>query len=176
MSGMSTDIGAAADSSSWKNAYTIKPSGTPNERITHAEDWDLWLRCAAGGSRFAYLDHTRALALIRTHDESASRSMESIVRDLIVAAHSFPAETPLPRVYQMAAGVGEVVNEQQRLRGARHIFRAARAADVTLWKIRWLAYATAALLLPRRLFWWVVTRPMPERGLELFRRLGRTRV
>jgi len=149
----------------------VQRAGFFNERITHAEDWDLWLRCAAAGSQFTYLDHSRALTLIRTHEGSASRSMENMVRDLIVAAHSFPAEMPLPRVYQMAAGVGEVVAEQRRVQGAKRIFRAARAADVGLWKIRWLLYAVAALLLPRKLFWWVATRPMPERGLELIRKL-----
>lgn len=154
----------------------VERAGFFNERITHAEDWDLWLRCGATGARFGYLDHARALALIRTHSDSASRSTDRFMRDLIVAGSTFPPDAPLPRVYDMAAGIGDFVTGRHRLRGARRIFRAARSAEVTLWKIRWLAYAAAALVLPRRFFWWVVTRPMPERGLELLRRFGRARV
>jgi glycosyltransferase involved in cell wall biosynthesis len=152
-------------------------AGTFNETLRACEDWDLWLRCAIAGCRFEYLDHPRSLALVRTHPESMSRSAERMVRALIDAARSFEERGDrLPLVYEMAAGAGDVVDRGQRFTGARRIFHAARNSEISLWRLRWLAYGLAAVVLPRRLFWWAVTRPMPERALELARRIGATRI
>jgi len=38
-------------------------------------------------------------------------------------------------------------------------------------QLRWRAYGAAAYVLPRRLFRWFVTRPVPEWTLELVRKL-----
>ncbi|MEA2489351.1 MAG: hypothetical protein QOH21_1143 [Acidobacteriota bacterium] len=151
----------------------VERAGGFNEAMYGSEDWDLWLRCALAGARFAYVDHPHALARIRTHAASASRSTERMTRGLIDGARTF-AGPELPRIYEMAAGVGDVIDEHRRLRGARRIFRAARRATVAVSRVRWTIYAAAALLLPRRAFWWLVTRPLPERGLELLRRLRRS--
>jgi glycosyltransferase involved in cell wall biosynthesis len=144
-----------------------------NEAMHGSEDWDLWLRCALAGAGFAYLDHPHALARIRTHGASASRSTARMTRGLIDGTRTFRGPQ-LPRIYELAAGIGAVVDDNRRLHGARQILRAARRATVTVSRVRWLVSGIAALLLPRRLFWWLVTRPMPERGLELLRKLRRT--
>jgi glycosyltransferase involved in cell wall biosynthesis len=151
----------------------VMQQGGFNEAMHGSEDWDLWLHCALAGAGFAYLDHPHALARIRTHGASASRSTERMTRGLIEGARTFRGPQ-MPRIYEMAAGIGAVVDEGRHLRGARQILRAARRATVTVSRVRWLVYGIAALLLPRRLFWWLVTRPMPERGLELLRKLRRT--
>jgi glycosyltransferase involved in cell wall biosynthesis len=143
--------------------------GKLNESVRTNEDWDYWLRSAIAGCEFRYLASEDSLAFIRTHPHSASRSSERLVRDLIQAARTFKGQ-PLPLIYQMAAGIDDVENGR-RLRGARRILRAARSATSSLVRLRWLTYGTAAFFLPRRAFFWFVTRPMPERGLEMIRRL-----
>ncbi|HEV8658844.1 MAG TPA: glycosyltransferase [Thermoanaerobaculia bacterium] len=143
--------------------------GKLNESVRTNEDWDFWLRCAIGGCEFRYVASEESLAFIRTHPQSASRSSERLIRDLIQAARTFKGG-PLPLIYEMAAGIDDV-ESGRRLRGVRRIVRAARGATSNLVRMRWLVYAAGGLLLPRRAFTWVVTRPMPERGLEIIRSL-----
>ena len=150
--------------------------GLFNEASRGCEDWDFWLRCAIAGCRFRFLPSEQGLAYIRTHDASISHSAEGMVRALIGAArtfHEMPAarhwtDGMLPRVYEMAVGVDEILNGR-RAPGVRRIWRAARQARSTLTRLRWFAYAFAGSVLPRRAFYWLVTRPMPERGLEILR-------
>lgn len=144
-----------------------------NERLRACEDWDFWLRAALAGATFCFVDHDASLAYVRTHEGSMSRSSVAMMRGLIDAAATFEGPR-LPNVYTMAGGLGSVVDDRRRLRGARQILTAARRATVTVSRVRWFVYGVAALILPRRLFWWLVTRPMPERGLELLRKLRRT--
>jgi hypothetical protein len=92
-----------------------------------------------------------------------------MTRGLIEGARTWSGAA-IPRIYAMAGGIGDVM-DGHRIRGARRILRASRTASVAVSKVRWLVYGLAALVLPRRLYWWLVTRPMPERGLELLRRL-----
>ena len=156
----------------------LERAGWFNEATRGCEDWDLWLRCAIAGSEFRYLESDEAVGFIRTHASSASRSSELMMRGLIHAASTFPAtaaarhwkEPMLPAVYEMAMGISDV-EHGKRLRGVRRLWRASRAAKSTLVRSRWSAYAAAACVLPARAFVWFVTRPMPERGLELLRRL-----
>ena len=63
----------------------------------------------------------------------------------------------------MASGLGDV-QQGRRIRGARRIFRAAADASSALTRLRWFVYGCGAAVLPRRAHWWLVTRPMPERG------------
>lgn len=145
-------------------------AGGFQESLRACEDWDLWLRAALAGASFRYVDHPSSLAFVRTHEGSMSRSSTRMMRGLMDAAAAFRGPR-LPLVYVMAGGIGRVVDERRRLRGARQILGAARRATVAVSRLRWLVYGLAALLLPRRAFWWLVTRPMPERGLEMLRRL-----
>ncbi|HEX6160191.1 MAG TPA: glycosyltransferase [Thermoanaerobaculia bacterium] len=148
----------------------LERAGAFNERLRACEDWDLWLRAARSGASFRYVDHPTSLAFVRTHETSMSRSGERMTLGLIEGSRTWEGGDPLPRVYEMAAGLAGVM-EGHRLRGARRILRASRRATVLFARLRWLAYGVIALVLPRRLFWWCVTRPMPERALELLRRL-----
>ena len=144
-------------------------AGTFSESARACEDWDMWLRCAVAGCRFEFLDAGESLAFVRTHAASMSHDSERMMRGLIDAAKSFSGAR-LPLVYEMALGV-DAVEHGRRREGVRRIWRASRGATSELTRYRWAVYALAGLMLPRRLFTWVVTRPMPERGLELVRRL-----
>jgi GT2 family glycosyltransferase len=152
--------------------------GLFNEATRGCEDWDYWLRCAIAGCEIRYLHTEEPVAFIRTHATSASRSTERMIRGLIHAAstlHDMPASRQwsgpaLPAIYEMAMGI-DAVEHGRRREGVRRLSAAARAATSALTRYRWRVYAAAAALLPRTLFLWVVMQPMPERGLELIRRL-----
>jgi len=148
-------------------------AGTFNEAMRGPEDWDLWLRFAVAGCEFRHLP-SDSLAFIRTHDVSLSRSGERMMRAMIAGARTFSSphwsKPELPLLYEVAAGVDDV-DQGRRRQGARRILRAARNATWPLMRLRWRAYGAAAYVLPRRLFRWFVTRPVPEWTLELVRKL-----
>jgi hypothetical protein len=155
----------------------IERAGELVDGARGSEDWDFWLRCAVAGCSIVYLESGSAVAFLRTHPTSASRSTERMVRGLIAAARAFPRtsaaacwhQPTLPRIYEMSLGI-DLVEHGRRMEGVRKIWRAALSARATLTRIRWMVYAAAAFL-PRRLFVRVVMIPMPERGLEWIRRL-----
>lgn len=154
-----------------------------NEAVRGTEDWDFWLRAAIAGCTFRYVDDESARPAIRVHPASASQNNARMIRSVVDAAQTFrntsassmwPSKT-LPLIYEMAAGIGDI-ELGRRLQGAGRIRTAAFNAPWSLTRVRWMVYALGALILPRRLFWWLVTRPMPERGFELWRRLrGKSR-
>jgi glycosyltransferase involved in cell wall biosynthesis len=156
----------------------IERVGFFNESSRGCEDWDFWLRCAIAGAAIVYLPSDEPAGFIRTHDASISHSSAGMMRALVGAARTFqdmPAAHQwsgpmLPRVYEMAIGIDDVLSGR-RAAGVRRIWRASRAARASLTRIRWGVYAATGLVLPRRAFHWFVTRPMPEWGLELVRRL-----
>ena len=146
-----------------------------NETSRGTEDWDYWLRCAIAGCAIRYLE-SETVGFMRTHSDSASRSTERMIRALIGAAKTFH-ETPaakqwtgpiLPSIYELSMGI-DAVEHGRRREGIRRLDAAARAATSPLTRARWRVYALAARIFPRGAFFWLVTRPMPERGLELIR-------
>lgn len=143
-----------------------------------AEDYELWLSIAIMGVRFDHLGDPEPLAFIRTHESNASKARGAVLTGLIAAAHHFPQRPAsrqwrrpaLPAIYEVALGV------DARQRGARReaftqIWKAAESGTEILTVLRWKAYAVAAFVLPRALFWWFVTLPIPEGALESYRTL-----
>jgi hypothetical protein len=76
----------------------------------------------------------------------------------------------MPLIYSVALGIHEAENGQRR-QGSRRIRDAAQLATEPLTAIRWRVYGLAAIVLPRSLFTWLVTMPIPEQALELYRRM-----
>ncbi|MEO6324470.1 MAG: glycosyltransferase family 2 protein [Thermoanaerobaculia bacterium] len=150
-------------------------AGLFNEAVRGNEDWDLWLRAAIAGCTFQFVPASTSLAFIRTHPRSASRSADRMVRGLIEASRSFSSPhwsgPGLPLVYEMAAGI-DAVEQGGRGEGARRIAAAARGATSMLVRLRWSAYAAGAWVLPSTGFSWLVRQPMPEWGLEVFRKIS----
>ena len=52
--------------------------GPWNEALRAVEDWEYWIRCAAAGIEFSYLDAPQTLALVRLHPGSASTDIERV--------------------------------------------------------------------------------------------------
>ncbi|HUP59012.1 MAG TPA: glycosyltransferase [Thermoanaerobaculia bacterium] len=160
----------------------IDRAGYFNEASRGCEDWDYWLRCAIAGCEIRYLESGEAVAFMRTHSASASRSSERMMRGLIHSAstfHEMPAGkqwagATLPAVYEMAMGIDAVEHGRKR-EGIHRIADAALSAHSSFTRWRWRMYSIAAAVLPRPAFLWLVMLPMPERGLELLRRLQRSR-
>jgi glycosyltransferase involved in cell wall biosynthesis len=51
----------------------VERIGPFDEAIPGCEDWEYWIRCAAAGERFYYLEAPETLALVRSHPQSTSR-------------------------------------------------------------------------------------------------------
>lgn len=157
----------------------ITKTGLFTETVHGAEDYDLWLKCAIAGSRFDHWEDPAPVAWIRVHPGSTSRSRGKILRATIAGALAFrdsplrarfEASDRLPLLYEVALGIHETESGHRR-EGARRILHAARQSAEQFTALRWRLYAAAARLLPRAAFLWVVTMPIPETALEVYRRL-----
>ena len=83
----------------------IERTGPFDEALRGCEDWDYWLRCAAGGICFAYSNVENGLALVRSHKTSSSRDpvrmwkgeyavrlkAGRLIRDPVLRRHNFEA-------------------------------------------------------------------------------------
>lgn len=158
-------------SSALSRRADIERAGGFNETIHGAEDYDLWVQCALRGSRFDHWEDARPVARIRIHEGSASRTRGKIVRAMIAGALAFTGPRK-PLLYEVHLGIHEREQGMRRA-SARRILAAARNATEPLTALRWRVYGIAALLLPRSAFSALVTMPIPEELLELYRRARR---
>ncbi|HYC59575.1 MAG TPA: glycosyltransferase [Thermoanaerobaculia bacterium] len=149
----------------------LERAGGFGETIHGAEDYDLWLKCALQGSRFDHWEDERPVAWIRIHTGSASRTRGKILRAMIAGALAFNGPRR-PLLYEVSLGIHERERGMRRA-GSRRILNAARNATEPLTALRWRLYGIAALLLPRFAFSALVTLPIPEQLLELYRRMRR---
>lgn len=56
--------------------------GNFSERLGAVEDWEFWLRCAAGGQVFEYLDTPGTQTLVRVHPRSTSQDRARVVANV----------------------------------------------------------------------------------------------
>jgi glycosyltransferase involved in cell wall biosynthesis len=148
-------------------------AGTFDEGAPACEDWAFWIRAAVAGCRFDF-EPGETVAFVRSHSTSMSRSAERIWRGVVFEArcHEESASGRLrrtPRIYSIGLAI-ELAEHGHRLAAFLRMWRAASGAEL-LTSMRWRFYAFAALALPVRWMWRVLSLPMPERGLELYRRL-----
>jgi glycosyltransferase involved in cell wall biosynthesis len=153
----------------------IDRAGLFDEKPRAMEDHGFWLRCAASGCRFDYLEAPSPLVAIRSHPNSASRHSRRMLVGLIESAEAFAAWPPAsrmstPLIYEVASGFS-LIERKQRVDGSRRIWRAARSATESLTAIRWYGYALAALLLPRSTFLSLASKPIPERLFQFMRQM-----
>ncbi len=159
-----------------REVFSAEARFHPTARL--GEDYDFWIRAAASGCRFDFLETDAPLAAIRSHGTSTSRRFEVMTRGMIVVAHAFENSpllerwpgARLPLIYEVFIGIDEA-ERISRARGARRIAHAASRATDAITKWRWRAYATAALVLPSPMFIRFVSRPGPETPFEIYRRL-----
>jgi GT2 family glycosyltransferase len=72
--------------------------GVFDERLKRLEDWEFWIRCAARGLRFQYLDAPEADARVRLHASSLSANLQAMQRAqlplALAALHYLPGPAP----------------------------------------------------------------------------------
>ena len=127
--------------------------GAFDETLTSLEDWDYWLRCAAAGVYFQYLDAPGTLALVRVHRRSMSQNRVTMQQQ---QARIRRALTPailgdeLHRInrFFLSEELGrlgaELVADHDPLQGVRYLGEAALAHPST--GGRWARQALRALL------------------------------
>jgi hypothetical protein len=158
---------------------TFDRVGVFEEAMRGCEDWDFFMRCAILDCCFVHHAPPEALALVRSHSSSASRDQLRLLSGLAAGAERFPAtaagrtwkRTTLPPVYEAALGVRNA-RQGRRLEGARQLRAAVRTATQPGLKLRWSVYALAALMAPPSIFRWLVSRPMPELPIEVWRTIA----
>lgn len=75
-------------------------AGAFNESMRRLEDWEYWVRCAALGGRFSYLDAAGSDALIRMHSASMTADRRAMIRsefELAMNALEYISEPALRR-------------------------------------------------------------------------------
>ena len=121
--------------------------------IRGVEDWDLWLRCALAGVRFAYDDAPGTRALVRAHPSSVSTDRTLMFENGLrlrakLAAAAAPADILRLNRRLAAAETGQL-GLWRAARGdaagaAARFRRAARTTDRLTFRLRWLACAALA--------------------------------
>ena len=128
--------------------------GLFDETLTSLEDWDYWIRCAAAGTSFQYLDDEGTLALVRVHRRSMSQNrIEMYEQQVKIRKAMAPTVTGDELTWQnrfsLAQELGrlgsELVQRGERLRGARLLVEAAWT-NPSSGGGRWVKQALLALL------------------------------
>jgi glycosyltransferase involved in cell wall biosynthesis len=141
--------------------------------IRQVEDWDYWIRCAAGGFKFQFCDWENARALVRSHPASMSKNRADALGQYLllrakIARHPYPVE---------------VLSENDRLRreliglhgveefGRGRIFKGLTAMVKASWfastpraKAKWLACSLCAPFLCSGDLRRLVTKPLTSSG------------
>jgi glycosyltransferase involved in cell wall biosynthesis len=149
----------------------VEQVGPFDERLTPAEDWDYWLRCAVAGKRFQYDNVEDARALVRAHEASSSRNRVLMYNSTLLMRAKFDATNDDAELLafnreMMVAGEGYLGVEEavtgNLLKGMRGIFRAAALERRPRWRAKWLLCALAAPFVPKRWLRGMVTTSLTE--------------
>jgi len=140
--------------------------GLFDNKLPPAEDWDYWLRCAAAGMRFQFIDSSGTLALVRWHSASSSADRRKMYSSMISIRKKVKALTSDAEV--LALNREQMRKDQQTLAletishgplGAclREMIRAALLSGRIKHTMKWLACAAAAPFVPRQRLKMLVT-------------------
>lgn len=139
----------------------IERTGLFDESLPPVEDWDYWVRCAIGDVRFQYQDFEDALALIRSHPSSASKSnlrMAAAEVRLRRKLKTALTDAEARRVnFQLLAEKEGILGAEEVLRRnlGRGIYQLGKAAVLDRQlkhKLKWLSCALAAPFLGEQQF------------------------
>jgi len=143
--------------------------GQFNESMKACEDWHFWIRCAALGKRFQYLEAEHTLALIRWHAESMSQqdrfmtthivSMRKDVNRFIDSHEIRLLNRRLAADFLGYAGVREIESGHSA-RGMKQMLRAAVMSGLIRERLKWVVCALAAPLASKRDLSRIVALPL----------------
>ena len=160
----------------------INKAGVFDSSLPILGDWDYWIRCAAVGMRFHYLDAEDTLSLIRWHTSSISsneakmqeerfrlrRKINKIIRDKDALNLNRALLTPL----QVHNGIDEI-KRGNLTRGVSWFLKAASDSEGMKSKFKWYYSAAVAPLAPRHQFEEVVYLPLRQSLTKVLRyRIG----
>lgn len=132
--------------------------GLFDERLPPAEDWDYWVRCAAKGARFHFMDEPNTLALVRWHAESSSQDRRRMFASMRLIREKIETLTDDAEI--LALNRERAVKDQELFalemieRGPlkdrlAEMFRAARMSRRAKHRAKWAACALVAPFLSR---------------------------
>ncbi len=104
--------------------------------LRSCEDWEFWLRCAAGKLNFYYLDEVDTLSLMRLHPSSMTRNRKVMIPSMIEVRNRIKKLTSEPKLLGLNRrfllnDLAELAVEQQynegKMVGLRQLFSEAKA-------------------------------------------------
>ena len=149
------------------------------------EDWDFFIRCAAMGKQFRYLDEEGTLALVRSHPNSLSNNNRRIRRAMVLLREKIAATikdeellklnrrlkteyAAMVRHEQIEEAVAEV-KEGSRTKGAWLLAGIGLRSRNVRESVKLLFCALAAPLAPRPTFESVITTPASRTVASILR-------
>lgn len=153
----------------------IEDVGYFDTTILVMEDWHYWIRCAARGKRFQFLDKTETLSLVRWHPNSLSQTDIKMVEKLFYIRRMInkilhDKDAWLLNVNILVtelAGLSVLEIEKGNwIKGTYYLLRAAHNSAGITTKLKWCYSATIAQLAPphrlESLFYMPVSQSMRE--------------
>lgn len=130
-----------------------------DESLLAYEDWHYWIRCAAGGARFQFVDEPETRALVRSHPTSISRkgTRRTTAAAALEMLNTRPwqgADKHTEKVFERAIARFEgFVALTEVTEG--NLMDAVRSLLATAWRtrqVKWALYALAAPVMSREHF------------------------
>lgn len=163
----------------------VETVGLFDEALAGPHDWDYWLRCAAGGASFAYLDAPGTLALVRSHPSSLSKNVLRMLRVALLLRKKVASLTSDPELLELNRRLaaeteayirGEEVRhagaygeEGERAKSAKLFARIGLESRDTRERIKFLFCALAALVAPRDVLADVAAAPAKKTVVDVLR-------
>lgn len=128
----------------------VSSVGYFDEVLPPAEDWDYWIRCAARGKRFQFMDAPNTLALVRYHPLSSSQNRWQMHASTLLMRKKIPAYVSNERILKLnrrcaaqdEASLGvEELNRGSSVRGGWRFLRAGLLEQRLKWRAKYIGYA-----------------------------------
>jgi glycosyltransferase involved in cell wall biosynthesis len=168
----------------------IEEVGYFDTTIKVIQDWHYWIRCAARGKRFQFLEKEETLSLIRWHPDSLSqrgnnRNRIKMIEELFLMRRKikkvipdrdaliFNIELLVNHLAQL--GVSEIEKDNW-IKGTTYLLRAAYNSAGMTTKLRWCFAAAVAPLVPLDGLERLLSLPLRQSAREIYwRQLERSR-
>jgi glycosyltransferase involved in cell wall biosynthesis len=135
--------------------------GLFEESMKACEDWHYWIRCAALGKRFRFLDEEETLALIRAHPQSMSQNDRLMIAQIVgmrKRVARFIHDPEIRKLNRLLAsdylgyGGGREIETGNLATGMWFLFRAGLMSSTWRGRFKWFFCALVAPIVPKRKF------------------------